>query len=327
MDPDFPFPRASTSRVNVAQLGQLVDEAGNNQSNGLLVVQDGAIIVEKYFGKPPSSQSIQSVTKSVSSLAVGFLLQDELITLDTPLSKFYPEWGSGAKAGATLRHVLTMSTGIHDDPNGNFWKQNDLVAYARAQPLVTPPGKDFAYSDLAVELLAGVVAQLTGEEIDQYLKHKLFTSLGITDQQWFPDRAGNMQISGGLFFSLRDLARIGSFSLNRGDWKGIQLLPGSWFDASSTPSSANAAYGLLWWLDRNGAHPGSLTAPDPSTLGPVNGTYAMGYGGQWIVTNPASNLVAVRTFPFNPAVPRTPTNFMSGFPGKVMNLTPLSGNV
>lgn len=30
MDPDFPFPRASTSRVNVAQLGQLVDEAGNN---------------------------------------------------------------------------------------------------------------------------------------------------------------------------------------------------------------------------------------------------------------------------------------------------------
>ncbi|HEX4620049.1 MAG TPA: serine hydrolase domain-containing protein, partial [Myxococcaceae bacterium] len=285
-DPAFPFAAPDPARVDVTRLQALMTAAGDNQSASLVVIQDGKIIVERYFGAPAAALSIQSVTKSISSLAVGFLLQQgALASLDTPLSTYYPEWGQGQKAQATVRDVLTMSTGVVDDPTGAFWNQPNLLSYARAQPLATPPGQQFAYSDLAVELLSGVVTGASSQAIDAYLKAKLFEPLGMQGWRWFPDQAGNMQISGGLYVRPRDLARVGWFAFNQGSWNGSALLPASWFAASDSPSAPNPCYGLLWWLVRDGCPAGSLVAPSASTVGTLQGVNALGYGGQYIVLN------------------------------------------
>jgi CubicO group peptidase (beta-lactamase class C family) len=322
VEPAFPFAAPDPARVDVTQLTALVAEAGDNQSDSLLVIQDGKIIVERYFGTLAGAQSIQSVTKSISSLAVGFLLEQGVVpSVDTPLSTYFPEWAQGEKAQATLRDVLTMSTGVVDDPTGAFWNQPNLLSYARAQPLATPPGQTFAYSDLAVELLAGVVSSAAGQNIDVYLKAKLFDPLGMESWHWAPDQAGNMQISGGLSMRPRDLGRVGWFALNQGSWNGTALLPASWFAASESPSAPNPCYGLLWWLVRDGCQVGSLAAPSASSVGTVQGVHALGYGGQYIVLNAPANLVAVRTLNVDGSVALTDANFLADFPSRVEALT------
>jgi CubicO group peptidase (beta-lactamase class C family) len=321
-DADFPYADADPKRIDVSALRALADDVGANQTDAFIVIQDGAIIAERYYKTQPHAQSIQSVTKSISSLAVGFLMDAGAIqSLDTPLSTYFPEWATGDKASATIRHVLTMSTGIVDDPNGDFWNQPDLLAYARAQPLAAPPGQLFAYSDLAVELLAGVVSKAAGENIDVYLQKRLFAPLGIKTWQWFPDSSGKPQTSGGLYMLPRDLSRIGWLMLGRGKWKDNQLFSASWVSQSETPSAANGCYGLLWWLVRPGCDNGSLVAPDPASLGEQSGFNALGYGGQYIVMNPKANLIAVRTLQVDESFVPTEANFIVDFPSRVEALS------
>ena len=284
------FSRAEPEAVGInrAALTMLVAEAQNTHSNALIVIKDGRVIAERYFGHPTKQPlRINSVTKSVVSLAIGQLIADGKIPgLHTPLSTWFPEWTTGKKAKITLRHILTHTSGLfHEESAAKLYQQHDVVGYARGLPVVDEPGKGFSYSNEAVALIPGIVMAASGKPLDIYLRDRLFKPLGISDCNWDRDAAGNVMAYGGLWLFPRDLARIGQLMLDSGRWEGKQVIPAAWVRACIAPARADIPdYGLLWRL-----YPGLKE----STAG-ADGFGGDGWLGQYLVVYPEQRLVAVR---------------------------------
>lgn len=284
------FPRSEPEAVGVdpAALAALVAEAQNTHSHALIVIKDGRVIAERYFGHHTKQPlRINSVTKSVVSLAIGQLIADGKIPgLSTPLASWFPEWAVGKKAKVTVRGIMTHTSGLyHEESAAKLYQQPDVVSYARGLPLADEPGKNFSYSNEAVALIPGIVMAAAGKPLDTYLQDRLFKPLGISDYKWDRDAAGNVLAFGGLWLLPRDLARIGQLMLDSGRWKGNQLIPGAWVRACTSPARAGIPdYGLLWRL-----YPGQKAA-----AGVTPGFGGDGWLGQYLVVYPKWHLVVVR---------------------------------
>lgn len=281
------FPRAEPEAVGMdrAALEAVVAEAQNTHSTALIVIKDGRVVAERYFGNLPKQQlRINSVTKSVVSLSIGQLIEDGKIPgHNTPISRWFPEWTVSKKAKITLRHLLTHTSGLfHEESAAKLYQQPDVVRYARGLPLTDEPGKNFSYSNEAVALIPGVVFAASGKPLDIYLHDRLFKPMGILDYKWDRDAAGNALAFGGLWLLPRDLVKIGQLMLDSGRWGGKQLVPAAWVRACTSPAGPSLSdYGLLWWLY-------------PGPKGSASGFGANGWLGQYLIVYPKQHLVAVR---------------------------------
>ncbi len=263
VDPlDSKLSRAEPKDVGMdpAALDDLVREAERTKSDTLLVIVDGKVIVERYFGKPRSPIETMSATKSVVSMAIGRLIADgKIASLDVPLSTFFPDWRQGRKAKVALKHVLTHTSGLeHGKGAGNLNKQKDRLAFVQKSAIVEEPGEKFSYNNEATQLLAGVVKAASGKPLDTYVAETIFAPLGIVEWQWAKDKAGNVQAFYGLALHARDLAKLGQVMLDKGRYGEVRVLPEAWVAASSTEAVPRSGHGLLWWL-RYGAWTLELT--------------------------------------------------------------------
>lgn len=89
---------------------------------------------------------------------------------------------------------------------------------------------------------------------------------------------------GGVFIGAEDQARIGLLVGQHGRWDGQQIIPGSWLDAIAEPCALKPDYGLLWWLNTDGAR-----APAASR----RSLFASGAGGHVTWIDPDHDLVSV----------------------------------
>jgi len=252
--PESYFPRGDAAALGLdgRAVDALVDQAANTRSDALVLLEDGHVVVERYFGHRPRLLSLMSITKGIVSLAIGALIDEGRIAgIDAPLFTWFPEWHTGAKVRVTLRHVLTHTSGLaHDGPAAALYAQHDRVAYARSLPLVEEPGTHFSYSNEAIELLAGVVRAAAGKPLDAYVKEKFFEPMGIVDFTWDRDDADNVQAFADLSMFPRDLAKIGQMMLDGGRWNQKQLVSQAWIAQSTAPSpSTEGKVGLIWWVD------------------------------------------------------------------------------
>src|ERR1700675_3732996 len=179
--------------------------------------------------------SMQSVSKTVSSVIVGIAVTrgDFKANLDTPLLKYFDEASvknvDERKRRITLRHVLTMTTGLdwneeiaYDDPKNDasiMEAAEDWVQYVIDRPMKEEPGKVFNYSSGVSELLAYVFQKETGQDIEKYGEKYLFVPLGM-DHYWKRSPMGVVDTEGGLFLRTSDLAKIGYLYLHDGMWDG-----------------------------------------------------------------------------------------------------------
>jgi hypothetical protein len=244
--------------------------------------------------------SVQSITKTITSIVFGVAItrDDFRAPLDTPVLNWFDETKvlniDDRKRRMTLRHVLTMTTGLeweekvpYADKRNDSSKMegmDDWVAYAINKPMVSEPGKDFNYSSGASQLLAHIFLRETGTEIDAYAGEHLFAPLGI-NYHWKRSYDGTTDTEGGLFMSGTDLIKIGHLILDDGVWNGKQIVSKSWIKdslASSVPENkADKAfsYGFQWWLYHR---------PDN---GRIVWTSA-GMGGQMLLIFPEERIVA-----------------------------------
>jgi CubicO group peptidase (beta-lactamase class C family) len=239
-------------QLDAGALKALVSAAEASSSDALVVLRNGKLVGEWYFGKPRGPIEAMSTTKSVVGLVIGKLIDDgKLKSLDQPVHELFPElpdWNKGRKARITLRHLLEQSSGIKADRNTKeIYASTDFVKLALAADISTEPGATFFYNNKAVNLLAGVVERATGRKLDEVARDALFAPLGIVDTRWEKDRAGNPHAMSGLQIHPVDLAKLGQLVLDRGRWRGKQLLGEAWIDAMSR-GGVNPGYGLLWWL-------------------------------------------------------------------------------
>ncbi len=244
---------ARTLGFDLEILDQIIREAERTKSDSLLVIKDGRIVIERYFGNPRTPIETMSMTKSIVSIGIGMLIADgKIASLDTPLSTWFPEWKAGKKALVTLRHVLTHTSGLKNRQGaGVLNRQRDRLSFARKSPLAQDPGTTFSYSNEAAQLLSGVVEAAQGEPLDVYLQRRLFAPLGIAAPAWAKDGAGNVQTYYGLPLTARALARIGQVMLQQGNYDGVQIVPKSWVMESTTAAANTPGHGLLWWIRRS----------------------------------------------------------------------------
>src|ERR1700674_1551315 len=244
--------------------------------------------------------SMQSVSKTVSSIIIGIAITrgDFKAGLDTPLLKYFDvakvKVVDERKRRITLRHVLTMSTGLdwneevaYDDPKNDsslMEATDDWVQYVIDRPMAQEPGTVFNYSSGVSELLAYIFQKETGQDIDKYGEKYLFAPLGM-DHYWKRSPMGAVDTEGGLFLRGSDLAKIGYLYLHKGKWDGKQIVSKKWVEQSLAPSidaEEGYKYGFKWWLL-------------PRTDGGRYVWMARGFGGQELMVFPEEDLIVVFT--------------------------------
>lgn len=244
--------------------------------------------------------SMQSVSKTTSSIILGIAVTrgDFKAGLDTPILKYFDASKAknldDRKRRITLRHVLTMSTGLewhedvaYDDPKNDsslMEATDDWVQYVIDRPMVAEPGKVFNYSSGVSELLAYIFEKETGQDIEKYGEKYLFKPLGM-DHYWKRTYMGVVDTEGGLFLRGSDLAKLGYLYLNDGIWDGQQVVSKEWVKESVSPlidAEEDYKYGFKWWL-----------LPRTDTSGYA--WMARGFGGQRLMVFPDKELIVVLT--------------------------------
>jgi len=304
-----PAGTAVSAKVDKGITAELGSAEVYRSVRAVLVMAGGRTVFERYYNtSPTTSRDVESVTKSVMSTLVGIALgEGKLRSLDQTLAQLLPAYAATMKpdvAATTLRQVLTMTAGFSGDVDNaglEFMASPDWVGAILAGP-VRPPGKVFAYSNGAAQVVSAILVQATGQSVLEYARAKLFDLLGIVSRPSVEPLAVESNIATynkatfawpvdpqrlNLGWSLlklrpRDMAKLGSLYLDEGRWEGKQVVPVAWVrDATRSQVAAQGAgnsYGYLWWVTKADGDPAYL---------------AWGAGGQLIEVVPSRHLVVV----------------------------------
>lgn len=276
------------------QLDSLLGFLGRKGTKSFLVLKDGRLVVERYYGTftQDSVWYWASAGKSLTAALVGVAQQDGLLTLPDSVNRFLGRGWSAASAAQerriTVRHLLTMTSGLDDTPPApcdNESSNPGCLLYR------TTAGTRWAYHTGAYRQLQTVLARASGLTLTQYTNQKLASRIGMQGL-WVQD----------VYYSrARDMARFGLLTLARGSWNGTAILTDTaYFRQMTTPSqSLNRSYGYLWWLNGQSAYmlPGPLQTvlPGPITpTAPADMLAALGKNDQKIYVVPSLGLVVVR---------------------------------
>ncbi len=275
------------------QLDSLLAFAGRKGSNSLLILKDGRLVVEQYYGTytADSVHYWASAGKSLTATLVGLAQQDGILSINDSTSKYLGRWTSASRPQQRqilIRHQLTMTTGLDDTPPAPCDNESTTPGCLL---YLAPPATRWAYHTGAYRTLQNVLVQASGAaSMTAYTNQRLGTRIGMTGL-WFND----------VFYSkARSMARFGLFVLARGSWNGTPILTdAAYFQAMTTPSQTlNRSYGYLWWLNGQSSYrlPGSQVnfpgAVIPSA--PADMIAALGKDDQKIYVVPSLGLVVVR---------------------------------
>jgi CubicO group peptidase (beta-lactamase class C family) len=204
-------------------------------------------------------RDVFSVSKTVTSLAVGMLAGDGALSLDDPVLAHLPGLAHTAAAGSetiTVGHLLRMTAG-----NGYRWPgedgdhPGDPARDFLATPLVAEPGSAYHYSGGNTYVLGRVVHSISGLDLRDFLVPRLFDPLGIRNPQWLRCPLGFPLGAIGLQLRTSEITRIAQLLLHEGTCGGRRLVPGDYIarmtaDTTGTgrPEPDNRTYGLHVWL-------------------------------------------------------------------------------
>ncbi|NMO04222.1 serine hydrolase [Gordonia sp. TBRC 11910] len=226
-------------------------------TDGLMVVHDGAVVHEEYPGElsPLVHHLVMSVSKSILGATAGVLREQGVLDIDRPVVDYVPEVASGGYAGATVRNVLDMRTGVafseeytnpdaevrvversagwapllDDDPDG-------LYSYITTLGSSGPHDGDFVYRSIDTDMLGWIIERATGTSTQQLISDLVWKPMGASDDAFVTvDAHGVAMHDGGICATLRDLARFGTMLCNDGAIDGRQVVPTRWIDESFNP--------------------------------------------------------------------------------------------
>jgi CubicO group peptidase (beta-lactamase class C family) len=312
-DPEWPTATPAEVGLDEAALDEAAAYADSIGSSCLVVVRDGQLVYERYFGDTTadSVQKSWSIAKSFTSALVGIAIdRGEIESVDQPAADFIPSWRGTDKEAITIAHLLSMDSGLkYDLVTDNTWVMftNDHTAEAIGYDAPDPPGVVWHYNSHGVQVLDAVLEAATGMDPEDYARAHLWSRIGMDERtHWDRDGAGNATLYMSVFATCRDLARFGYLYLNEGNWNGEQIVSREWVAASLSPSQAlNPIYGYLWWL--NGGEPakGSTDEMFDGTMfnfAPDDLFSAQGLGQSFIDVVPGTSTmyIHVRRAPHDP---------------------------
>jgi CubicO group peptidase (beta-lactamase class C family) len=277
-----PWPRAERALdVGIVGAGRemgLAEFLEITSSTSCVVVVDGVLVHEWYADGVTAADRLlgNSATKSALALVTGMAVSRGLLELDSPVVDLVPELRGSGYDGRTLRHVLTMTTGLdwledYHDPDSaasrmiGRWRQGvggirDLIAEIAAG---APPGSRYSYCSPDSMVVDWMRERATGQsfaealaEVWQAVEAEHPAVVGLDG----PAESGGVAMAAAaLALTARDWARIGWLQVD-GRWGDTTVVDLSWVLASSRPElpflrpgrlpstiTTHAGFGYHWW--------------------------------------------------------------------------------
>ncbi len=265
-----------------------------NNTKAFILLKDGKIVLEKYFGTHTQSSPWQwaSAGKTITSFIIGIAQQEGLLAITDTASKYLgTNWTSCSivkEQKITIKHQLSMTTGLDDGVLNNHCTFDSCLVYK------ADAGSRWAYHNAPYTLLDKVIENATHTTLNLYTNQKLKTPTGMTGTFV---KVGDDNV---YFSNARSMARFGILILNNGKWGNNQILTDtSYFNQMINTSQAlNKSYGYLWWLNGKSSFMlptlqtvfnGSLSPNAPNDM-----IAALGKDGQFLNVVKSQNLVWVR---------------------------------
>ena len=239
-------------------------------ASALLVIRHGYVVGEWYKDyNRDQNFNIYSCSKSYTSLAFGLLLADseagklpngKKLTLDTKVCNedWLPEslpLPDPRKADITLRHLLTMTSGIGGEEPYPFATLEWSVGKFQGSPwskLKGEPGTVFHYSNAGVTHLVLIFRHAAGRDLFPFMKERVFEPIGIEQIRWVQMGDNNWvpvsQGFSGILTTAREHARFMYLALHRGQWADKQVVPSAYYDFAWKGTQVKPEYGGLWWV-------------------------------------------------------------------------------
>ena len=278
--------------MDATRLEDVASYCEEHNCGAVVVTRHGRIAWERYWGgwDENSTDNSWSMAKSMTDALVGIAISEGKIKgVDESAADFIPEWRGTRKEEITLRHLLSMDSGLLW--NEDYYEESDVIsmitsydqtAYAISRPRLHDPGDDWYYSSGDTQLFSAIIKAATGMEAGQYAQEKLFGPIGMKGARWSTDEAGHTLTWCCVYTTARNFARFGYLFLRDGRWNDQQVVPEDWVKESVEPSQwENPSYGYYWWL---------LPFPDV----PKDMYMADGFQTKRIYVIPSLDIVAVR---------------------------------
>ena len=260
-----PFPRCTPEEQGIssrylAAFLQEVAEKKETDIHQIMILRNGFVIGEYSFA--PYQTGVwhieHSLCKSITGMAIGLLIAEGKLNLDDKIGKIFSKRSLLAnlrEKNITVEHLLTMTSGVSFNEigivSGDDWVKSFLDA-----PVSFAPGTKFEYNSMNSYMLSAIVTEITGETMADYLTPRLFEPLGIRNFFWETCPKGITKGGWGLFMCQEDAAKLGQLYLDKGNWKGQQIIPQEWVErsvsklADTPPEMGENGYGYQIWRGR-----------------------------------------------------------------------------
>jgi len=289
-----------SKEYNKAQLPEFIKPINDKLGTvAYMVIKNDSIIFEEYWNgySADSSSNSFSMAKSWISTLVGIAIKEGKIeNINQRACDFLPEFCEGDNSKITIKHLLTMSSGLdwnedYHDPLGQtaeaYFAPNLKEQMMRLKAVETP-GEIFKYHSSCSQLLAFIVESATGKSVNEYTSEKLWKPMGAKHPAlWNTDtKRGDEKAFCCINSNARDFARLGKLYLNQGNWNGTQLLDSNYVKEATSVANLldedgnkNTNYGYQFWIaNRKG----------------LDVYYTRGLWGQYVICIPEKDMIIVR---------------------------------
>jgi CubicO group peptidase (beta-lactamase class C family) len=290
------------------------DALSANYTDGIVVLHQGSIVFERYFGALDAQTPHIgfSVSKSFIGTIAACLVHEGRLDDQARVSHYVPELTASGFGDATVRQLMDMLTGlqyseVYTDPNADIWTHvraggllprppgyegpDNLYAYLQIVKKLGTHGESFSYKTINTDTLGWIIRRVTGLSLAENLSQRIWRQLGAEQDAYITvDTAGTEFAGAGLNTTLRDLARFGEMMRNDGQAQGQQVIPKAVVDdirkgadpekfiPSGYVTLPGWSYRNMWWVSHN-----------------AHGAYmARGIHGQALYIDPAAEMVIAR---------------------------------
>ncbi|WP_205873877.1 serine hydrolase domain-containing protein [Mycobacterium camsae] len=317
----LPATGAALADIPVASTGGAVTTVGAvmaaTATDGWAVACRGSMMTEEYLDgmQAQTRHLLFSVSKSLVAAVVGVLHEDGAIRLDAPVTNFVPALADCGYAGATVRHLLDMRSGIafsenYDDPAAEIHLLDQAMGWApRNRPdapatlqdfLLTlrrksPHGGPFEYRSCETDVLGWICEVAGAQRMPELMSELLWGRIGAQcDATIGVDSAGTGLFDGGISGCLADMIRFGSLFLREGvSLTGEQVVPAAWLaDTFAGGPDSRQAFAANPDNDEmpGGMYRNQMWFPCPGS----NVVLCLGMCGQMIYVDRSAEMVAAK---------------------------------
>jgi CubicO group peptidase (beta-lactamase class C family) len=318
---ELPTTGAPLADIPVSSVGGVASTVGAvmtaTATDGWAVAHRGSIVTEEYLDgmRAATRHLLFSVSKSLVAAVVGALHDAGAIELAAPVTKFVPALADSGYAGATVRQLLDMRSGIafsenYDDPAAEIHRLDQAMGWApRSSPdapatlhdfLLTlrrksPHGGPFEYRSCETDVLGWICEVAGARRMPELMSELLWSRIGAgRDATIGIDAVGTGLFDGGINACLIDMIRFGSLFLRDGvSLTGQQVVPTAWI-ADTLQGGPDSRRAFAANPDNNempgGMYRNQMWFPYPGS----NVVLCLGMCGQMIYVDRSAEMVAAK---------------------------------